>query len=538
MNSSAVRLLTLLLMAAAATAHAETRRLAIIVGNNAGNGDLPPLRYAESDAGKMARVLVELGDVQSEDVLLLQGQRVDAVEKAIAEARDRVVSFRKSPDVRSVVFFYFSGHSDGEAIELGNEKLAYPRLKALLAGTGADVRLVVIDACRSGAGLREKGGKPVDGFTIRLSDTLQATGEAFITSSAADESALESSEVMGSYFTHNFISGLRGAADASGDKLVTLAEAYRYAYDRTVSSTAMLAVGAQHPNYDFRLSGQGELVLSTLLKPSASMVLPQAERALVTDLARDQVVVEVVGAGREIALAPGQYGVRLFKDGQSYGGRFSLVDGQRQVVAMSALSVVKSSTLVAAKGGPVVVQQLGEAPREKTDGVGLGVSIGGSRRVLDENATSPKWQLRVDFEPLHTTFVQSGLVRFSGSLQLLALGESSFDPVVNGVEPANEAGAQVRIGYRLALDVWRFQLGLGAEIGPGVLAQLYGSRAMSVVLAMAPRATLRFLVTRSFSIIASGDITVTGYQYSDDGVNSYFKLFGSPSLNAGVMVNF
>ena len=231
MNSSlrmATALITLTL-GWSTVASAETRRLAIIVGNNAGTGELPPLRYAENDAGKMARVLVELGDVNPDDVMLLQGQKVQSVERAIGEARDRVAFFKRSPDVRTVVFFYFSGHSDGEAIELGGEKLPYARLKALLSGTGADVRLVVVDACRSGAGLREKGGKPSDAFTIRLSDTLQATGEAFITSSAADESALESSEVMGSYFTHNFISGLRGAADASGDKLVTLAEAYKYA---------------------------------------------------------------------------------------------------------------------------------------------------------------------------------------------------------------------------------------------------------------------------------------------------------------------
>lgn len=540
MTCWAPRLATLLLTLAATSAFAETRRLAIVVGNNAGSGELQPLRYAESDAGKMARVMVELGDVQAEDVMLLQGQGVDAVERAITEARDRVATFRRSPDVRSVVFFYFSGHSDGEAIELGNERLAYGRLKALLAGTAADVRLVVIDACRSGAGLREKGGKPVDGFTIRLSDTLQATGDAFITSSAADESALESSEVMGSYFTHNFISGLRGAADTSGDKLVTLAEAYRYAYDRTVSSTAMLSVGAQHPNYDFRLSGQGELVLSTLLKPSASMVLPQAERALITDLGRDQVVVEVVGAaGHEVALAPGQYGVRLFKDGQSYGGRFTLGEGQRQVVALTALSPVKASTMVAAKGGPMAVQQLTlPKPPSSGEGVGLGLSIGGTGRVLDLAAQSPKWQLRLDLEPLRTSLVSFGVARLSGSLQLLALGEGSFDPNPSGGEAANEAGAQVRIGYRFALDVWRFQLGFGVELGPGLLAQLYGARLMTVVLTAAPRATLRFAVTKNFALISSADITFTGLNYSEDGSNASFSWFAFPSVNAGVMVSF
>ena len=94
-----------LLLLLSSTALAETRRLAIVVGNNAGSGEMPPLRYAESDAGKMARVLVELGDVQADDVMLLQGQKVGSVERAITEARDRVAFFKRSPDVRTGVFF-------------------------------------------------------------------------------------------------------------------------------------------------------------------------------------------------------------------------------------------------------------------------------------------------------------------------------------------------------------------------------------------------------------------------------------------------
>ncbi|MDP2270295.1 MAG: caspase family protein [Archangium sp.] len=530
--------LALLILLCAAVASAETRRLAIVVGNNAGTGEMPPLRYAESDAGKMARVMVELGDVLAEDVMLLQGQGVDQVERAITEVRDRVAFFKKSPDVRTVVFFYFSGHSDGEAIELGHQKLAYARLKALLSGTGGDVRLVVVDACRSGAGLREKGGKPADTFTIRLADTLQTTGEAFITSSAADEASLESSEVMGSYFTHNLISGMRGAADASGDKLVTLAEAYKYAYDRTVVSTAMLPVGAQHPNYDFKLSGQGELVLATLLKPSSVLVLPEADRSLVIDLARDQVIVEVVGGAREVALSAGHYGLRLFKGGQGYGGRVTLTDGMRHVVQMSAMTPIHSSVVVAAKGGPLVVQRM-DSPRSRAE-AGVGVSLGGTGRILAPQGTAqgPKWQLRADVEPLTTTFASFSGGRFSGTLHLLALGEMSFDANPPGGEAANEAGAQLRVGYRLAVDLWRVQLGLGVELGPGVLAQLYEARAMTVVFAFAPRMTLKVRIAPSVALIASGDFSFTGLNYGATASDSGFNWFVYPSLSAGLMVFF
>lgn len=500
------QLLVMLALCTASSALADTRRIAIVIGNNAGSGEMPPLRYAENDAGKMARVLVELGDVQSDDVMLLQGQKVASIERAIGEARDRVAFWKRSPDVRTVVFFYFSGHSDGEAIEIGPEKLAYPRLKALLQGTGADVRLVVVDACRSGAGLRTKGGKPVDAFAIRLADTLQATGEAFITSSAADEAALESSEVGGSYFTHNFISGLRGAADASGDKLVTLAEAYKYAYDRTVSSTAMLAVGAQHPNYDFRLSGQGELVLASLLKPSSMVVLPESDRALVTDLARDQVVVEVVGGAKEVALAPGSYGVRIFKGGQSWGGRMTLVEGQKHVVAMSSLSPVSSSVMVAAKGGPAVVQQSVSSPSGPV-GLGLGISFGISGRLLDpeRKVFKPKEQLRLDIEPLTTRFAGGP---FFGALHVLALGEMSFGSTTN------EAGAQLRLGYFFGFTAGLVSISVGGEVGGGVIAQLYGQNAASGVFVLAPRLNAKLRLLRVLSLVANLEQTFSFFNYT------------------------
>lgn len=532
-----LRAIILLCLGASGLAQAETRRLAIVVGNNAGVGDMPPLRYAESDAGKMARVLVELGDTQLEDVFLLQGQGVPSVEAAITEARERVSFFKKAPDVRTVVFFYFSGHSDGESIELGREKLAYARLKALLTGTGGDVRVVVVDACRSGAGLREKGGKPGESFTIRLADTLQATGEAFITSSAADEAALESSEVMGSYFTHNFISGLRGAADASGDKLVTLAEAYKYSYDRTVSATAILPVGAQHPNYDYRLSGQGELVLSSLLKPSASLVLPEADRSLVIDLARDQIVVEVVGGAREVALAPGQYGLRLFQGAKSYGGRVSLSDGARHVVQMNTLTAIRSSVVMAEKGPAIVKPGEGARPASET---GLGLSVGGTGRILARPGTAigPTWQLRLEAEPISTHFTSFGPFRLSGTFHVLGLGEMSFDPSPPGTEAPNEAGAQLRVGYRAGLDIWRFQLGVGVELGPGLLAQLYENKNMTAVFVVAPRVTVKLRLASSLALMVSGDLSFTGLNYGSTLSSSIFSWFAYPSLSAGLMLFF
>ncbi|MBI3182719.1 MAG: caspase family protein [Myxococcales bacterium] len=488
----------LTLLFSASPALAESRRIAVVAGNNAGSGELPPLRYAENDAGKMARVLVELGEVAEEDVRLLQGRGVSELEKSFAEARERVAALERSPDTRTVLLFYFSGHSDGEAIEMGREKLPYGRLKALLAGTGADVRVAIVDACKSGAAVLEKGGRPAEPFTIKLTDSLVATGEAFITSSAADESALESAEVMGSFFTHNLVSGLRGAADESGDKLVTLAEAYRYAYDRTVSATAMMPVGSQHPTYDYRLSGQGELVLSTLLRTSALLVLPQgAERALVTDLSRDQVLVELPqSAAREVAVAPGSYGVRLFKEGKSFGGRYQVGERSRTVVRWEELSPLSSSVVVAAKGAEVRKPAPEPSPRAPL----LALSLGGALGVAQ--GLGLQGMARLTFEPSSSSGLSFGLLGATGS---------------SAAEGFSESGLQLRAGYRLVWSFGAVSLSAGGELGLAYVWQRFPAEPTRSALSLGagPRGTVRVQAWGPVWLSAEADLPV--FLFSTDG---------------------
>ena len=83
-----------------------------------------------------------------------------------------------------------------------------------------------------------------------------------LTSSAADEDSQEADRIGGSYFSHHLASGLLGDADRSGDGRVSLAEAYAYAYARTVADTAESAAGAQHPTFSYELAGNGDVVLT------------------------------------------------------------------------------------------------------------------------------------------------------------------------------------------------------------------------------------------------------------------------------------
>src|SRR3954453_19154205 len=48
----------------------EVLRVALLIANNEGNGSRAPLRYAQDDAGAVAKVLIELGGFGRDDVHL------------------------------------------------------------------------------------------------------------------------------------------------------------------------------------------------------------------------------------------------------------------------------------------------------------------------------------------------------------------------------------------------------------------------------------------------------------------------------------
>lgn len=338
---------------AASEAAAETKRVAVVVGHNTGGASERPLRYAEDDAGKLADVLVELGDVDRARLFVVRGKPREVVVEALARAAAAVKAARTAPDDRVILTFFYSGHSDAAALQLGDSKLPYRELRSLLDATGAEVRLTIVDGCKSGGLVASKGGKPAPAFEIGLSDQLSSVGEATLTSSAVDEASLESSEIRGSFFTHHLVSGLRGAADASGDGRVTLSEAYEYAFNRTVVASAAAGAAPQHPNYDYQLTGGGELVLTRVGERSAALRLPAGfTRALVTNVLRDQVVAELTrDEVRTVAVAPGEYAVRLWKSGEVFAGRVRAQSKSLIEIEWSALAKA-SAAPVAGKGEP------------------------------------------------------------------------------------------------------------------------------------------------------------------------------------------
>ena len=421
----------------ASIAGADTRRVAIVVGNNTGSSGEQPLRFAEVDAGKVARVLTELGGVAPADLYVVKGERMPALRGVLTRAAAAITAYQRKGD-RVVVIFYYSGHSDGLALELDRDRFTFSALREWLASTGAEVRLALVDSCKSGALVAAKGGSFGPSFNIRLTDEVSATGEALLTSSASDENALESTEIGGSFFTHHLVSGLRGAADASADGRVTLNEAYEYAYKHTITTSGATLAGPQHPTYDYRLTGQGELVLTELSRPTAGLVAPAGfERTLVLEAATAQVIAEIGRGERpQIALAPGTYVARVWRGGKVFESRVALAAGQIRPVAWQELHEVHLSTGTS-KGG------------SRGDDLGLVLAGGGRTSVGDA------------VDALGGGRVGARIGPFSAAIDASSASTSDV----------RETSVFFVAGYRRAMGFGPLRAALGLELGGGAFVQ-------------------------------------------------------------------
>ncbi len=319
----------MLLMLATTLALAAPVRHALVVGANDGGGVLEPLRYAERDAETFADVLVELGGFDEEHVSVLYAPTAEGLREALAH---HAALSEVADDALFV--FYYSGHADGSGLRLADEHYWFDALKHDMRAVGADVRVGLLDACRSGSITRLKGASLSASLFTGQSTALE--GEAWLTASSADELAQESDHLRGGFFTHYVVSGLRGAAD-TGDGTVDLDELRRYTEDRVVARTGATAAGAQHPHFDFNLSGSGRVTLSDVRRASARLRLPEglSGHIAVSRLPDGTQLAEVTKqAGTESALAlpPGRYRVRR-RDGDA------LYDVTLEVAEGSLLSI-------------------------------------------------------------------------------------------------------------------------------------------------------------------------------------------------------
>jgi hypothetical protein len=330
---------------------AAIRRFAIFVGANDGGRERETLRYAVRDAESTAKLFRDMGGIKSADGELLVEPSLNELTAKLKSISTRIER-AKEQSMRTEFVFYYSGHSDEEGMLLGEKKYSYKDLKDTIEALPADMKIVILDSCSSGALTKVKGGTKTQPFLMDNSITMK--GYAFLTSSSADEASQESESLKGSYFTYALLSGLRGAADLNGDGKVTIDEAYQYAYNETLAKTERTIGGSQHPNYDIRMKGSGDVVMTDLRETSASLRFAKdvSGKIFIRDEG-DVLVSEITKAENrtlELGLAPGSYRVTVENNKVTMQALLFLNDNDRVELTKAMLKPVKQEKTVS-RGG-------------------------------------------------------------------------------------------------------------------------------------------------------------------------------------------
>lgn len=328
---------------------------ALVIGSTRGGPGQEDLEFARDDAQRVRDVLVEIGGYAPEAVALVVDPSPATLLDALDGARAALAEHARRGEP-ALFLFYYSGHARATALDMGDDELPLTTLRARLEALPSTVTLAVLDACQTGAISGVKGAEPVADFSYNSVDMLQTAGIAVLASSSGSELSQESPTLGASIFTHHLVTGLRGAADGDADGRVTLSEAYRYAYDRTLVSSAATAVGKQHVILETALKGRGDMVLTWPADASSGLSLPSdlAAEILIHTAPHRVVVAEVAkssGGAVRLAFPPGAYVAWVRRDEETLRCDLDLAADETAVLEPAAC-VAAEMPVVAPKGPP------------------------------------------------------------------------------------------------------------------------------------------------------------------------------------------
>jgi len=216
-------------------------RWAVLVGVNAYDDDANygQLHVCVKDVGAIHGRLIGGGFDAQRVHLLTDGSTAPPTRAKVLTALQSVAN-ATAPD--DLLLFYYSGHGDesgaesylvardGHFLTLADTAVPVSRVQEIVSQAPARAKVIVLDACHSGADLGGKGPKPMSaGFIQRVFE--QAKGMAVLASCEQGQLSYEWKTQERSVFTHYLLEALEGQADHDGKGFVTVQDASRYVTD-------------------------------------------------------------------------------------------------------------------------------------------------------------------------------------------------------------------------------------------------------------------------------------------------------------------
>lgn len=246
------------------------RRWAVLVGINEyeDSANYGPLQVCVSDAEAIQKKLVA-GGFEQQATFPLTGTGGDG-----RPSRENMLATLKSvadaTDQDDLLLFYYSGHGDvqgnesylvaqnGRAIALEDTAVPLTRVKEILEQAPARAKVIILDACHSGANIGGKGPKRMSREFIQHVFE-QAEGLAILASCKYHQLSYEWRDQGCSVFTNFLLEALDGLADQDKKGFVTVQDVNRYIVNGVKLWAAQHKV-VQTPTLQYEVAG--DIILS------------------------------------------------------------------------------------------------------------------------------------------------------------------------------------------------------------------------------------------------------------------------------------
>jgi formylglycine-generating enzyme required for sulfatase activity len=235
------------------TDHKAPRRWALVIGVDKFIS-ASPLTYCSRDALAMKQQLIVAGFPEDNIILLYDGtDRREAIpfQSNIERALENLFvgelqldGTRSEPLVRrgDTIVIVFSGHgmhvdgrsylcpADGHWARRGS-LIGLEQVFQMLANSPAAAKLMIMDACRNDP--RPPAARPAASGELARSLKDPPKGIWVLSSCAPGQRSWENHQLGHAVFFYYVLEGLRGAADGSGNRRVSVSELYEYTLERT-----------------------------------------------------------------------------------------------------------------------------------------------------------------------------------------------------------------------------------------------------------------------------------------------------------------
>lgn len=230
-------------------------RRSLLIGVNGYKPSIGALNYCASDAKKVEKALNTRRDGyhSTESMLLADGQPDELVPTRV-NIIENIISLCRTAANEDTLLIHFSGHGaigkddnlyllpiDASSASLEDTSISWKWIQARLDESGAKHKILITDACHSGAG-RDTAAAVRMSYKVVEELAKSVEGYVCISSCSGGQLSYELPELEQGIFSHYLAAGILGAADPLGQGIISIENLFNFVRDRTIRHARQINV--------------------------------------------------------------------------------------------------------------------------------------------------------------------------------------------------------------------------------------------------------------------------------------------------------